>query len=550
MDFETLISTFKIQGKLNATTKEFLFETCPFCSARQKFSFNVEKNRGQCFHSDCNKRVNLWSLHKHFKQEEKILEATSELEERCQRYEENLANSPEAWAYCTITRKWNPDVVKRERTGLNDAGTHIMFPRIYKGRVIQFKAKPMDKSNQPYQEPAGRAAVPYGVDSLCNAKQCLEVEGEPDRLSALSYGIKVVTTSGGCSSFSPDFKKFYQHVEKVYISYDMPDDEHPEENKKGQRGAYNTASLIGIKKCVNVELPMHDMNECLIYGVPRKEIQDAIRNAKHFKPVGWTNGADEDFADIKIPDPIKTGLDNIDELLNGGIRPGLYIVGAETGVGKTSISRYICYKLVSRGIKCGFMPFEFGKRYYLAKMKELAGGSLDSIRPFMETHDKSQVMYKNEHEFIQDLKNMVTMCDVKVLFIDDLKYLFSNFINPGKDIWQAQSRIMMQLQDFADECAIPVILMAPYNKAGTVKDGKELPMPSHTNVAGSADIAGSAAGVWCLQRNYAKCPTLEAPWNDPNMCRLVILKDRYDGNTGSVKLKYLKDTTKHFEVTY
>ena len=546
MTFDDLLKQYQFVGTYSKDGKEFLFDICPFCNKEKKFSFNVIKNQGQCFHSDCLKKVNLWSLKKFLEKEEKILVHSSKLEEDCKRYSSNLYNNKTVLQWCTDTRKWNLDIIKKERLGLNDIGTHIMFPLIYREKVVQFKAKPINKElDQPYWEPANKPSVPFGVDSLDRTSTCLIVEGEPDRIAALSYGLKTVLTAGGFNNFKSDYKKFFNKCDKVYISFDMPDEEHPDEDIKGQKGAYHTAGIIGINKCLNVELPLHDMNECLIYGIPQKDLFGYIKGAKRFKVPGWTNGLEEELQDIKLPDPIPTGIHPIDYITEGGFRPGLYLVGAESGVGKTSLARFLCYKLLLQKIKCGFMPFERGKKWYLAKMKQLANGTWNNILPFMETHDKSCQMYRGEEEFITDLRSLVLTSSVRVIFIDDLKYLFDNFVNPGKDVWQSQSRIMMKLQDFADEMEIPIILLTPFNKAAASREKKQMPVPRQNDVAGSANIPGSASGIWVIQRNYENNPEIE-DYKDPNLCRLWVLKNRDAEKTGPMKL-YFESTTKQFK---
>ncbi|MDV2581676.1 DnaB-like helicase C-terminal domain-containing protein [Alkalibacillus haloalkaliphilus] len=56
--------------------------------------------------------------------------------------------------------------------------------------------------------------------------------------------------------------------------------------------------------------------------------------------------------------PIKTGFNNLDQTLNGGFYPGLIVIGAEPGVGKTALMNQISINVVKRNTPVLFASLE------------------------------------------------------------------------------------------------------------------------------------------------------------------------------------------------
>ena len=61
------------------------------------------------------------------------------------------------------------------------------------------------------------------------------------------------------------------------------------------------------------------------------------------------------------PEAISTGLDHVDKLLNGGLRPGLYLLGAAPGMGKTALALQIADNIAASGRNVLFYSLEMVK---------------------------------------------------------------------------------------------------------------------------------------------------------------------------------------------
>jgi replicative DNA helicase len=57
-------------------------------------------------------------------------------------------------------------------------------------------------------------------------------------------------------------------------------------------------------------------------------------------------------------EPIPTGINNLDNVLNGGLRPGLYIFGANPGLGKTSLMLHIALNMAINKQHCVYFNLE------------------------------------------------------------------------------------------------------------------------------------------------------------------------------------------------
>lgn len=65
--------------------------------------------------------------------------------------------------------------------------------------------------------------------------------------------------------------------------------------------------------------------------------------------------------------PISTGFSNVDNLLQGGLYNGLYIIGARPSIGKTSFVLQIADQIARQGIDVIFVSLEMSKKELIAK---------------------------------------------------------------------------------------------------------------------------------------------------------------------------------------
>ena len=66
-------------------------------------------------------------------------------------------------------------------------------------------------------------------------------------------------------------------------------------------------------------------------------------------------------------EPIKTGFDNLDDLLGGGITPGLTVLGAVSSLGKSTLALQIAENMSKQGTTVLFFSMEMTKERIAAK---------------------------------------------------------------------------------------------------------------------------------------------------------------------------------------
>ena len=89
---------------------------------------------------------------------------------------------------------------------------------------------------------------------------------------------------------------------------------------------------------------------------------------------------------------VKTGFNRLDELLNGGLYPGLYILGAVSSVGKTTITLQIADHIAEGGRDVLFFTLEQSKEELMAKSLARLTASIDLINEYPLT--SGDILYR------------------------------------------------------------------------------------------------------------------------------------------------------------
>lgn len=199
-------------------------------------------------------------------------------------------------------------------------------------------------------------------------------------------------------------------------------------------------------------------------------------------------------------DPIPTGFPALDEILDGGLPPGLIILGAISSIGKTTLVEQIASKLAREGIYVVFVSLEQGVReivskelsrhsylgystvtpsnYYTNATKRKA---MNGIAQFNLTHDLE--VYRDEvapNMLIVEPDGQITARDVAqrvrsayaiasthnkkmVLIIDYLQLLGPSDPKMGEK--QAIEGSLVELRQLARDLQIPIVLISSLNRA-------------------------------------------------------------------------------------
>lgn len=159
------------------------------------------------------------------------------------------------------------ETIKRARVGFGRK--RIYFPAFEpdadQPTFIKFRG--VEDKHDTGPTSAGQKPILFGWHTADpNARECWIVEGEIDWLSGLQLGIpapfSVPFGGGGGAKQGNWIENEYDNLDRfdtIYIATDMDD--------PGEEAAETIVARLGAHRCVRVELPRKDLNECLQAGL-------------------------------------------------------------------------------------------------------------------------------------------------------------------------------------------------------------------------------------------------------------------------------------------
>lgn len=285
---------------------------------------------------------------------------------------------------------------------------------------------------------------------------------------------------------------------------------------------------------------------------------------KKTNAAGMMDGFKARIHDPAYSNPIKTGFDSLDDALDGGLFPGLYIIGAESAVGKTSFSLQIAdtiakqgqdvlmfsvempaYELMAKSIsRTGFETMKkandpFFRRKAKTARGILAGGRYEGYsKADIEAINESIQLYTcvAEHVYFSGKIGQIGVSEIlngieahtratgrrPVVFVDYLQILRPE--NPRDTDKQAIDKAVLSLKAASDRFKIPVICISSFNRGSY---GKKAEMTAFKE-SGGIEYAANCL----ISLNYATAGQegFDASYErqkDPRNINACILKNRF-----------------------
>lgn len=231
-----------------------------------------------------------------------------------------------------------------------------------------------------YLKPKGQFEL-FNLKAIQLAEQpVFVVEGEFDALSVIEAG-GVAVALGSSSNFKfIDYVKSNKPKYPLILALDNDD-----AGRVGEEKLAEELAKIGVE-CVEADITdnFKDANEALVND--RETFIQNVLNAKNnvialleekkqkeeaaYYQTSAANGLAEFINEIqkrRAGDCISTGFKNLDEILDGGFYPGLYIIGAISSLGKTTFSLQIADNAAKNGQDVLVFSLEMGKQELVAK---------------------------------------------------------------------------------------------------------------------------------------------------------------------------------------
>jgi len=383
-------------------------------------------------------------------------------------------------------------------------------------------------------------------------------EGEIDAMSmsqVLEHRYPVVSVRTGAGGAKRDIARSIEWLEKfktVLFMFDQ--DEH------GKKAAQECSLLLTPGKAKIARLPLKDANEMLVAGRV-KELLDAQWEAKPFRPDGIVPG--DELWDIIISDDDAESIPYPFEGLNAkthGIRKGeLVTITAGSGIGKSSLTREIAYKLIKDGLSVGYIALEENNKHTGRAIMGLEldqplhlstdGVTRDELRDAYTATVGNGRVFLYDHwgstdsdNLLQKIRYLVRGCGCDYIILDHLSIVVSGF--DGSDERRLIDNTMTKLRTLTEEVQCAMILVSQLKRPSGDKGHEEGAVTSLSQLRGSAAIAQLSDMVVGLERNQ------QDPDN-PNLTTVRILKNRWSGDTGiACHLTYSKSTGRMTETIF
>lgn len=247
----------------------------------------------------------------------------------------------------------------------------------------------------------------------------------------------------------------------------------------------------------------------------------------------------------RIP-PIMSGLQGIDDLLEGFTLGRLTVIGARPGVGKSALATQLMLAALTQSYPSYFFSLEMSRKIVIERMlSQITQMSLAKLKSrTLSEQDMDVVVHIGEktlfdmHYYIDEtrkfpIRNFESRIirasqqfgqDVKFVVVDYLQLLASNA--PGKDRQEQCAFVAEYLTDVAKKLNLHVLALAQLNRES---DKREKGKPKSSDLRESGTIEQFADAIILIHRE-----------KNSNIGTFLVEKNRH-GRTGEVGFSYNGD---------
>ncbi len=291
-----------------------------------------------------------------------------------QRMHKALLDNKDAMDYLTNKRMLKSGTIRQFKLGWVEKekfdsyeGEAIFFPDFKQGVCVGAEYHFYKKEGRNKKIKSGSRSQLFNLDRIDLKQPLFITEGRYDALSGWQYGYKNIgSVPNGADSADGEWTEEIQSAPRYYICSDA--------DSAGFNCSEKFAKKVGRTKCYRVHLEVKDLNEYLVYGISKEELDKVIVNAEPLFTAPVTEiGQYTDAAKQALEDPtLSHGLPTEWQSLNAiikGIRPGeLTTVCGKSGQGKTEFSTSLAGSLIRQGVKCLIISPEMQEQDILIKL--------------------------------------------------------------------------------------------------------------------------------------------------------------------------------------
>ena len=254
----------------------------------------------------------------------------------------------------------------------------VVMPYDPKGHYMAWRSIGPEKHyDKPKADEAGEEPIFNGA-ALYSGEPVFVVESQLCAISVEQEGGKAVAIGG------TGHNKLYRAIKKKspagVLILSMDNDEAGQEEQRKMAEALEAQGIPFIQ--ANISGAAKDPNEALQQGTLHQSIADALQGVDEARKkaeaerleqrrqesaAGYIDGFFAEIEKSKSTPAIKTGFPGLDGLLDGGLYPGLYIVGAITSLGKSTFCLQIADQVAAAGHDVLFFALEMSRQELMAK---------------------------------------------------------------------------------------------------------------------------------------------------------------------------------------
>lgn len=445
-----------------------------------------------------------------------------------------------------------------------------VFPVSRRGTWVSWCGRALQDGVTPrYRNSAGKMGI-WGVDALFSqTEQPIAVcEGILDAMSLQLCGCKAVALcgAGNTGRLIQELQNLPGSLPPLIFAGD--DDEAGREMCRQLKAWMTEAG--GVCTCLALPDGCKDVNVAWVRAP--QQLKAALSEARQeLEPLPHEGKTDvcpsmaalsEDFLSYlgrcQQTGVLSSGLAELDELLGGGLFPGLYVLGAPSSLGKTTLLLQMADEMAASGRDVLFFSLEMSRWELLAKSlcrtaapqtalcaRQLLRGEIHSsqLKRLLEAYNwrsGERIFISAEHEALtpeilkeKALRHREQHGRAPVVVVDYLQILAPSDAR-GSDK-QNVDRAVVALKALSRELEIPVLVASSFNRDAYTKEVSMEAFKESGAVEYAADVLlalqMSAAGEKDFDLNREKMA-------DPRRVDIVLLKNRSGVPYGKVPLLY------------
>lgn len=288
--------------------------------------------------------------------------------------------------------------------------------------------------------------------------------------------------------------------QKIYIGMDNDD--------AGKEATEKLLNIIPKHKCFVLNYSLFQCNDLWDMYDQGKDYSELIKLASVIEDKDLVTGAKlkdntlKFFQTYKSLTKTSTGLKLLDNMLNGGMSPGEFIVlTAETGLGKSTLCSNICFNLISQGIKSVWVGTEMQYQQTALKFIEtflrkqvhqdengkwnVSDEEMEQALDFISQH---VVMYDDHQPEYRDMIDKI----LSAIYRHDVRFVFIDVLNDvkGMEQWETCKEILQALNSVvmgdAKDSRDPVTLIAVIHQAN--RQGRNSDKVALDKMAGGTEL--------------------------------------------------------------